>query len=109
MLRFTGLLQLAVLCGFVFAAYVDTSFAQEDCPEPSCPPTTAYIYGKSGWYSTGDTIQFVGDSGVGLLGGERLRLLRLEVGELSDRHGLHVQKSHELQRAGMLVHGKRHV
>lgn len=36
-----------------------TAVAQPDCP-PLLPPT--YIYGESGWYAEGDTIQFIGES-----------------------------------------------
>ena len=38
------------------------AIAQPDCPTPACPPASAHIYGKAGWYSIGDIIQFVGDS-----------------------------------------------
>ena len=42
--------------------------AQPDCPSVPWPPT-AFIYGQAGWYSTGDVVQFVGDSNLSNPGG----------------------------------------
>ena len=50
-----------VLLAFGLLLSPSPSSAQ-DCDTPLCPPPTIYIYGRSGWYSAVDIIQFLGDS-----------------------------------------------
>jgi hypothetical protein len=68
MRRSSTFLLPAVLFLAACATCVSVSYAQFDCGGQVWPPPDTFVYGKEAWWAVGDTVQFVGDSGLLLLG-----------------------------------------